>query len=893
MAIADDISTDINGNIRWTGDEATTYSVLEFHRDYLAVLADDAQATGNDLIDITTSTPSNKATDQILTLNSPFNIDDTLARHLYGGSITQDSGDTVYSGGQWVGTVASGTEIMIIQDDKVLPAYWGTGINGNAALSIIMRLLIKTREGGADIDGKRILSLVKEFGDTWKEFRTTLGLAENVAAVDSATDLNNATAIATVRGYTTVAFTESSAGAPILIDINNDASDEEYYIQLDKGSQTLNDTYEVAKLRATRAPDILSGTDTGTNYVVDDATTVGQAQSFTTHAVAEKLREARFRIKIGAGTPTGDLHAELYASTAGVIPTGAVLATSEPVLASRILSAATYSEVIFRFEDNVTLSASTQYCIVLRHPNGDASNYFHVEGAASGTVAGENKANENPASTWNAEASADLWFVVKGSEIMYGRAGELHRGITHEIVYDTEAGGPFTEGEIVFWGSQITYDNIASGPFVVGDYCTFEPQGGGAVKVGGKILKQTGTVLWVALDNAAGSLIADNDIIRVVGKATTADVNVTITDDNKAGGEGVLITLDDNGADGDLYIQLIHGSAPVDNLPIEGRTSGATCAVNVTVTGRTISAVWLGQSTGSNLIGAYGVGAQTTDVGSSDLFFDLTDTSRQPPNNVTNSVTALVSGEDRVLVGPRTGSALEKAQFTTDTTLSAAAETVVSIATVAVPGDTPSTGFGTDPTRLRVQRDNGVWWIVPYASYDGATPGNFTIHLADTGAGGIDIDVDASGTFTRSSGSFLDDGFEEGHRFTGSGFQNGGNNATFTVLTVTATVVTVVNNAGMVTESNADNLQRLLCSGMDFAESTQGGNATSGNDVFVGYIDKLAGAGNESYTAVYVSDRDTFTRIRDGGGTPIKTDEFLTVFGSSNSSVAAIRQSDA
>ena len=124
MAIADDFSVDTaaaGGNIRYTGSGAT-YTVLELHR-FLQDLADNAQATGDDLVDITTDTPSDRATDQILTLNSPYNIDDTASRYLYDGSITQNNGATVYSGLTVVGTVESGTEPMIVQDGKVLPAW--------------------------------------------------------------------------------------------------------------------------------------------------------------------------------------------------------------------------------------------------------------------------------------------------------------------------------------------------------------------------------------------------------------------------------------------------------------------------------------------------------------------------------------------------------------------------------------------------------------------------------------------------------------------------------------------------------------------------------------------------------------------------------------------------
>jgi hypothetical protein len=188
MAIADDVSVAVSGNIRYTGS-TPNYTVLELHR-YLQGLADDAQASGDDLVDITSTTPSDRSTDQIITLNSPYNIDDTLARHLYDGSITQDGGNTVYSGLRVVGTVVSGTEPMIVQDNKVLPAWWGTGVNADAANLIIMKILVKTRSGGADIDGKRIRVLARELASQYKEFPVTLGLANSVAAISTSTDLS-------------------------------------------------------------------------------------------------------------------------------------------------------------------------------------------------------------------------------------------------------------------------------------------------------------------------------------------------------------------------------------------------------------------------------------------------------------------------------------------------------------------------------------------------------------------------------------------------------------------------------------------------------------------------------------------------------------------------------
>ena len=185
--------------------------------------------------------------------------------------------------------------------------------------------------------------------------------------------------------------------------------------------------------------------------------------------------------------------------------------------------------------------------------------------------------------------------------------------------------------------------------------------------------------------------------------------------------------------------------------------------------------------------------------------------------------------------------------------------------------------------------DSGIYRRQPYASYDAATPGNFTLSSPDSGAGGVQIDVvAASGTFTRVSGDFLADGFEPGCRISTTGFTNGGNNTTKTIDTVTATVITVTDNSGLVDETGSGD-ERVQTSGWDYSSD----NATSGNEVFVAYIDVLADASQESYTAVYSTDRDLLVRVRDGGGTPIKTFETNATFGNANTSVAAIRTSDA
>jgi hypothetical protein len=251
MAIEDDFTVDLNGDIRYTGGGSTYFTVLELHR-FLQSLADDAQMSGNDLLDITSADPSDRSTDNIITLNSPFNIDDDAAEQLYDGSITQDDGDVVYSGLTVVGTVESGTELILIRDNQIITSWWGTGINADAANNIISRMLIRSRGGangsddfaGLDIDSKKLTVMAREFNDKYGEFQLTLGLGSSTAAIFTVPDLNNTTGVgsfplATPPNNTTEGYN--------LIDLNNGNGPQPYYSEWTKVGWEINDLYETTK----------------------------------------------------------------------------------------------------------------------------------------------------------------------------------------------------------------------------------------------------------------------------------------------------------------------------------------------------------------------------------------------------------------------------------------------------------------------------------------------------------------------------------------------------------------------------------------------------------------------------------------------------------------------
>lgn len=484
MVDADWTITRSNGNVRYTGDDhggaSPSYAtVIEFHR-WLQDFADDAVSSGDDELDITDATPSDRSTDNIITLLNSFNIDDTAAEHLYDGSIIQNTGDDIYDGIVNFGN--SSVQIQIHQNGGVLADDWwnqgGAGLNADSAQGISHRFMIKTRTGGADIDGRRLIGTSRTFGNTYSEFSINgTARGNNVLALSDTSDLNNATAEGTVSGYTNI--TNGNEGYT-QIDVDGNGSSEDYYSNWDRDTRSINDFYERMK-----------------------------------------------------------------------------------------------------------------------------------------------------------------WLTRDGSSsTLYGLNGELFRGITHEFAYDGESGGPFTEPEGISW----------------------------------------------------------------------------------SGGTGQLLAIDDNGTTGTIWMQILTGSAPSDNDTITGGTSSATCLVNGSVTERAISTPFVGQSTGSAIIGSFGLGIEALDLTASDTLFDLTNTQRVPPNNVTFTVSGLVSGEDRVLVGPENGSGgLDLDQLTLSTALTGGTETSV-VVTTTIPSDTPSTGT------IRIELDDGRYREQAYTSYSGST---FTIASTD------------------------------------------------------------------------------------------------------------------------------------------------------------------
>lgn len=243
----DTFTGDIAGDGTLNGEiYARAYTPLELHR-LLSDLNDDETISGDDDLSIVDPTASDRQTDQIVRLLGSINVNDTVAQHMYGGSIEQGSGNTqeLYSGlGIQVTTPLGTTRPVVIQEDSIVTDYWNNAYMPDSVAGKV-RILLKTIEGGVPVDGQRVKGKLLEYGELYFEGFTTLGTAETSLALFSSGDANNNTASGTVAGapYNTIVLTEGYQ----TLDYNEGSGATPFGLSIDFGSASSLQTYERTK----------------------------------------------------------------------------------------------------------------------------------------------------------------------------------------------------------------------------------------------------------------------------------------------------------------------------------------------------------------------------------------------------------------------------------------------------------------------------------------------------------------------------------------------------------------------------------------------------------------------------------------------------------------------
>jgi hypothetical protein len=346
------------------------------------------------------------------------------------------------------------------------------------------------------------------------------------------------------------------------------------------------------------------------------------------------------------------------------------------------------------------------------------------------------------------------------------------------------------------------------------------------------------------------------------------------------GGTGQLLAIDNTTASSatKMWIQILTGTAPGNAVLITGvSTATATTASSNALTDReaTLTFPFIGASTGSAIIGGYGINVDKDDLTASDTLFDLTNTAVYPPNNVQVEIGGLESGEDYVTVTQRgyrfayDGEA--DGPFVVGETLTFASAGTAILAELVDQG-TEGYMIISEPS-IQAPVDDETF-SGGTSSADGVVNGTPSSDINKR-----QLTLDTALTIDNVSAVVV--------------------NETIPSDTPSANVIIrVQDNDGYYRKLNA-----LSWTGSTFTVNTTNGeedfnsvNADSGNNVYIGYIDKEAASGTESFTAVYSADRNLFVRVRDGGtagdNEGIKTFETTVTMGSSGGSATAIRTSD-
>lgn len=211
-------------------------------------------------------------------------------------------------------------------------------------------------------------------------------------------------------------------GIASIVDVTEELSSGDTYASVDVGTLNLYSTVGV----------IGSFNNTqDTQTPIHSGSVISEGQSFQ-NANISILDSVKFYIK-KFGAPTGNVTATIYASTGSLgttsKPTGAVLATSDSISIASLTTGYVFTKFQFTGINRITLSAATNYVVVLNYSGGDGSNYLDVGIDTLHPSGVGNSSFSTDDTTWTAESGHNCLFYIYGTS--------------------TPAGGPFLVGEIV------------------------------------------------------------------------------------------------------------------------------------------------------------------------------------------------------------------------------------------------------------------------------------------------------------------------------------------------------------------------------------------------------------------------------------------------------------
>ena len=206
---------------------STRYSVQDLYS-YHQNFTDD-NATVDDMLLMDGTTPT------VFSLVNSGAITDADHQFLYGGSISEASGATLWSNIYSVGGLAGSPTIYIYQGSTKLTNYWAAGH---------VDLLLKVKASGSLISSGLVTGFSRKWGYTYDHYEVDLsGGGRNVMPLATLADANNQTARATVAAYSGITATFGTYSR----DFGDGAGSKTYYCEIDCNNLPLAQIYEYTK----------------------------------------------------------------------------------------------------------------------------------------------------------------------------------------------------------------------------------------------------------------------------------------------------------------------------------------------------------------------------------------------------------------------------------------------------------------------------------------------------------------------------------------------------------------------------------------------------------------------------------------------------------------------
>lgn len=251
MAISDDFTLNYTAKTITHSSGTTVYSVLALYS-WLMDLFDDA-AQMDDPVPMSAQTPVE------FSLINGWTIPDASFEFLTGGAVTDTGDDTVWANIYTLGTIASGSQVYVIQDDAELAAFWGTDH---------IDILVKVKNAGTLVDSGTLLLMVRDLGNSFDHFEIDCSAGgRNAVPLATASDLNNQTLEATISGYSDISITFGTSAE----NLDNGNGAVNYDVVVDCATRSLDQVYEYLKYVTRHNSAMTLNGDTGEEYLTAGA----------------------------------------------------------------------------------------------------------------------------------------------------------------------------------------------------------------------------------------------------------------------------------------------------------------------------------------------------------------------------------------------------------------------------------------------------------------------------------------------------------------------------------------------------------------------------------------------------------------------------------------------